>query len=258
MKNYRSLLSCIVMLILSGSFSAYATETKLVVRAKAKDAKFIGTSIGGAYVIVRNKLNQKILAEGITEGTPGNTKVIMETPHKRKDVLADDQTAKFSASIDIAEPVLITIEVMAPMNHKQSQVRATTELWLIPGKHIEGDGIILEIPGFIIDILHPRTHNFIQLTSLREKSIEVKANIVMMCGCIITKGGVWNADDMEVKVLVKKDGKFLQEIVLRYAEANLFQTNIAIPEKGNYECTVYAFDERSGNTGVDKVNFVVY
>ncbi|WP_298710832.1 hypothetical protein [Chitinophaga sp.] len=39
---------------------------------------------------------------------------------------------------------------------------------------------------------------------------------------------------------------------------NLFEGKLQIAEKGEYQVTVYAFDERSGNTGVDIVYFVVY
>jgi hypothetical protein len=35
---------------------------------------------------------------------------------------------------------------------------------------------------------------------------QFQANIVMMCGCVIDKGGVWNSDEIEVKGILKKDG----------------------------------------------------
>ncbi|MFT5169185.1 MAG: hypothetical protein ACI8P3_004433, partial [Saprospiraceae bacterium] len=52
----------LLLLVLLGLYAG-ATETKIIIRAKAKDAKFIGSSLGGAYVIIRNKVNQQILAE---------------------------------------------------------------------------------------------------------------------------------------------------------------------------------------------------
>lgn len=248
----------IFLLVMIAGHAAQAIETKVIVRAKAKDAKFIGSSLGGAYVIIRDKTNQRILAEGLTAGTPGNTKTIMHTPRDRYTRLADDQTGKFEAVLDIEEPVFVRIEVIAPYNHGQSQVQAVTELWLIPGKHILGDGIILEIPGFIVDVLNPRTHQFITLASVKDKPLKIQANIVMMCGCLINKGGTWNGDEIEVKAIVKKDGKFLKEVTMSLIDANLFEAATAIDAKGEYQFTVYAYHEKSGNTGVDKVNFVVY
>lgn len=247
----------IVALILSG-LTSFATETKVIVRAKAKDAKFIGSSLGGAYVIIRDKANNRILAEGKTVGSTGNTDLIMKTPIERGHSITDDQTAKFLAIIDIAEPTFISIEVVSPFNNKQAQVRATTELWLIPGKDILGDGIIIEIPGFIIDILEPRTHHYISLNSLKDQPLRVKSNIVMMCGCVINQDGIWNASEIEVKGILKKNGVHIKDIVMLLTEPNLFEGNLPVDSAGNFELIVYAYAPKSGNTGVDKVNFVIY
>lgn len=242
------------MMIIS---QAFCIETHVFVRARAKDAKFLGSSIGGAHVIIRNKFNQQILAEGKTAGTPGNTAQVMDTARGRYAPLADEAAAKFDAVLNISEPTLVRIEVLAPANHRQSQINAAVEMWVIPGKHITGDGVILEIPGFIIDILSPRTHNFMRLSSPNTQPLTIQANIVMMCGCIIQKGGLWNGDKMEVKAIVKKNGQLLQEATMTCVADNLFEGKLPVTEKGEYQVTVYAFDERSGNTGVDIANFVV-
>jgi hypothetical protein len=234
-----------------------ATETRVIVRAKAKDAKFIGSSIGGAYVIIRNELNKEILTEGLTEGGTGNTNLIMKEPKLRNTQLADDNTAGFLASIDIDEPTFVEIEVFSPKGHKQSQIKVSTQLWLIPGKHILGDGVMLEIPGFIIDILEPRTHQFIEMNSLENGKLKLEANIVMMCGCTISKDGIWDSEKMEVKAIIKKDGKNISEKLMQLVSANLFDTEIEIQDSGNYEIIVYAYSEATGNTGVDNINFII-
>ena len=92
-----------------------------MIRAKARDAKFIGTSLGGAHIIIRNKLNQRILAEGNTTGSTGNTDLIMKTPKVRGNSIADEQTGGFMAAIDIEEPTFVNIEVISPLNSKQAQ-----------------------------------------------------------------------------------------------------------------------------------------
>lgn len=251
----RKLIICLIALF---AINATATETKLIVRAKAKDAKFIGSSLGGAHVMVKNQLTGEILAQGKTMGSTGNTELIMSTPHERGMYLSDENTAKFETSIDIEEPVFIRIEVFAPINKKQAKVNAATELWLIPGKHILGDGIIIEIPGFIVDVLQPRTHQYISLTSIKDKLLKVQANVVMMCGCTINKNGIWDSEKMEVKAIVKLNDKILKEVSLNFVSTNLFETEVLIEEKGEYEIIVYAFQNSSGNTGVDKVNYIIH
>ncbi|MEY8759119.1 hypothetical protein [Chryseobacterium tongliaoense] len=245
-------------LLLVCGFACSATETQIIIRAKARDAKFIGSSLGGAYVIIRNKINNKILAEGKTSGSTGNTDLIMKVPKTRESSIVDDGTAQFLAKIDITEPTFVNVEVLSPFNNKQAQAIVSTELWLIPGKHILGDGIIMEIPGFIIDILKPRTHQYMALKSLKDKKLPIEANVVMMCGCVVEKGGVWNPDKFEIKAILKRNGTYLSETSLSFVSTNLFETSVPIAEGGNYELIVYAYDSKTGNTGVDKINYVIY
>ena len=231
-----------------------AEETTIIVRAKAKDAKFIGSSIGGAYVIIREHLTGKILAEGITEGSTGNTEVIMQTPISRGQLLSDDKTAAFKATLDIDKSTFVTIEVYGPVSSRQATVLSSTQLWLIPGKDIVGDGIIIEIPGFVVDILSPQTHETVDSKS---QKITIRANIVMMCGCPITKDGLWDSDEYEIAANIYRDGdKFKTMPLQSQKKASTFSTEIML-EEGNYQIEVYAFDPKTGNTGLDKVNFKV-
>ena len=244
------------MLALCMGLGASAQQTKLMVRAKAKDAKFIGSSIGGAHVMIKDATTDRILAEGMTTGSTGNTDLIMKTPKERHGVQSDLDTAGFLATLDLEDPVFVTVEAFAPFHRKNAMTKASTQLWLIPGKDILGDGIVLEFPGFVVDILAPNTHQYIPLKSVAQ-GLDVKANIVMMCGCPIEKGGIWDSEGMEVKAKVKKDGKPITTLALENPTRNHFEGKLEIMEAGNYEITVYAYDPRTGNTGLDRLNYVV-
>ena len=247
----KKLLFLLSLMIFTQQLSA---QTQVVIRAKSKDAKFIGSSIGGAKVIVRKKSTGEILVQGFTEGSTGNTDIIMRQPHERYQPIATEGTAKFVANLEIGKPEFVEVEVIAPYNQKQAAISATTELWVIPGKDITGDGVVVEIPGFIVDVLAPQTHETIE----KEQSVEIAANVVMMCGCPLTSGGMWDADSIEVVAIVTIDGKLHDHIPLSISEkANTFKGSIPTPSPGLYEVTVYSFDPRTGNTGVDKVNFSV-
>lgn len=128
---------------------AEAVPTKLVVRAKSKDAKFIGTSMGGAKIVIKDSETGKVLSEGLTAGGTGNTQKIMIEPKTRFGHIAEG-AAGFETSIDINEPRLITIEVAAPYGMKPDLITSTTQIWLIPGKDIAGEGVIIEVPGFSV------------------------------------------------------------------------------------------------------------
>ena len=228
-------------------------ETEVMIRVQSKDAKFIGTSLGGARIIVKEEETGKVLAEGITHGSTGDSEVIMNTPLSRGNRLTDENTAGFLAKLDINKPVFVTIEAIGPVSKKQAAVKTTTQQWIIPGKHIKGEGIILEIPGFVVDILSPQTHESIDANT----EIEITANVVMMCGCPVTDGGLWDANDYEVKALITKEGTEETEIALKVlAKPSTFKGTLNL-SPGNYEITVYAFDPETGNTGLDKTNIII-
>lgn len=244
-----SLLS--VLLFCFGSLAAQ--ETTVMVRALAKDAKFIGSSIGGAKIIIRNAETGEILDQGFTSGSTGDTKLILKTPQERYDKLTDEETAGFKAELKIKEPTFIEVEAHAPFNKKQARVVSSTQLWVIPGKNITGDGVVLEVPGFVVDILSPQTHERIKASEV----VSLKANIVMMCGCPVTEGGTWDANQYEVTAILDTEGKESREIALKPTEkASTFEAEANL-DKGYYTITIYAFDPVTGNTGVDKTNLII-
>jgi hypothetical protein len=169
----------LLMFLIASSLVAYGTaeavQTKLVIRAKSKDAKFVGTKMGGARVVVRDSETGKVLAEGLTSGGTGDTRKIMLEPKTRFGSIARGAAA-FEASIDIDEPRLLTIEVEAPLIYKDNMIKSSTQIWAIPGRDITGDGIVVEIPGFAIDARAPETVN---LTGGRAV-IPIEASIVMI------------------------------------------------------------------------------
>ncbi|MBI4847822.1 MAG: hypothetical protein HY808_04490 [Nitrospirae bacterium] len=153
-----------------------AMQTKVIVRIKSKDAKFVGTSMGGALITIRDVETGKVLAEGLTSGGTGDTNKIMNEPVRRFARLTDDATAKFETTVDIAEPALVTIEAEAPMSRKPDTVKSSTQVWLIPGKDMPGDGIVVEVPGFSVTAVVPEE---IKLSG-NKAAVTVQATIVMI------------------------------------------------------------------------------
>ena len=227
--------------------------TTVMVRAQSKDAKFIGSSIGGAKVIIRNAITGEIMAEGITEGSTGDTGRIMSEPKERGKELTDESTAGYLAELDIDSPVFVTVEVIAPINKKQARVSSSTQLWVIPGKNITGDGVVLEVPGFVVDILSPQTHE--RIASPAE--VEISANIIMMCGCPITEGGIWNAAQYEIEAIIKEKEEGTRKVDLEVQEKPSTFSGKTTLQSGYYEITVIAFDPATGNTGLDKTNILI-
>jgi hypothetical protein len=80
----------------------------------------------------------------------------------------------------------------------------------------------------------------------------------MMCGCPIEPGGLWDANRLQLRASVKRDGRPAGEVGLAYAgETSRFTGALALDAPGTYELTVVAHDPVDGNTGLDRTTLVV-
>ncbi len=252
----KRLLIPVLIMILFTAVSAWAVPTEITVRVKSKDAKFVGTTMGGVLVTIKNVQTGELLAKGSTAGGPGNTAKIMTTPVTRGVPISDESAAKFSATIDIDEPTQVEVTAYGPLADIQSANRVSATQWVIPGKPISGgDAWVLEMPGFAVKVQAPSMHSM--LTGVTQ-AIEIKASVMMMCGCPITPGGIWDANKIEVSALLKRNGKRVGVLPLQYAGTpSQFSGTWKIQEPGTYEATVYAYDAANGNTGLDSVSIIV-
>lgn len=238
------------------SISALAEPTNITVRVLGKDSKFIGTSMGGMRITIRDADTGTLLAEGLTSGDTGDTKHLMQQDRKRGTPLWTKGAGEYTATIDLQEPRLLEVTAYGPLAQRQSSAKVSSSQWVIPGKHItEGDAWLLELPGFVVDVLAPAAH--VKLKGAPQ-SVNIQAYVAMMCGCPVTPNGIWNADKYEVKALLKRNGEKVGEMPFKYAGApSMFSATWAVDQLGTYEAMVYAYDPATGNTGLDSVTFVV-
>ncbi len=244
--------ACLVLFSTAG----FAEPTEITVRVLSKDAKFVGSSMGGAGVVLRNGDTGEILAQGVTAGGTGDTEQIMHADGGRRATLSTEDAAKFSATLDLEAPLLIEVEVFGPLGQRQSANRVTATQWVVPGRHITGgDGWLIELPGYVVDVLDPPAH--VKLPSDTGK-VDLRVNVSLMCGCPITPGGLWDADELEVKALVTRNGETLPPVDLAYGgQASQFAGTVPVSEPGLYDVTVYAHNPRTSNTGLDRTTFIV-
>jgi hypothetical protein len=234
---------------------ARSEPTDITVRVIARDAKFIGSSMGGALITVRDAHTGDVLASGLTEGGTGNTGLIMHKDADRRDTIVDDSAAAFTVTLDLDEPRLIEVEAYGPQAQPQGAHRIVSSQWVVPGRHLSGgNGWMLEMPGFVVDVLSPPAHS--RLGSVDK--VEVRVNVIMMCGCPIEPDGLWDANRYEVAATVKIDGTPAGKFDLAFAgETSQFSGVVPISAPGVYDVTVYAYDPANGNTGLDRTTFFV-
>lgn len=158
--------------------------------------------------------------------------------------------------LELTELRLIEVTAYGPLANLQAANRVSATQWVAPGKHMTtGDAWLMELPGFVVDVLAPPTH--IKLKGAPQ-TVQLAANVMMMCGCPITPGGVWDANKYEVKTLLKKNGASVGELSLHYGgTTSQFAGAWIVQEAGICEAVVYAYDPANDNTGVDGATFVV-
>ena len=140
----------------SSSFSAEKVATKIIVRVVAKDSKVIGSGVGGAFIRIRNLETGEILAQGKQEGGTGDTERIMVRPRQRGETIyGTPGAASFQAEIPLDQPIQAEIYAEAPLAYSHAIQKGLKTLTLIPGKHILGEGVIIELDGLIVNILNP-------------------------------------------------------------------------------------------------------
>ncbi len=164
-------------LSLSSAFSAEKTPTKIIVRVISKDAKVIGSGVGGALVRIKNLETAEILAQGKQEGGTGDTDRIMAQPHRRGEtVYGTPDAASFEAEIPLDRPTQVEIYAEAPLAYPHSIQKGSKTLTLIPGKHILGEGLVIELNGLIVNVLS----SSYQSGAKKGESITVKAEVRML------------------------------------------------------------------------------
>lgn len=232
---------------------ALAQPTQMTVHVIASDSKFVGTSIGGALVTVEDARTGEILAQGVTEGSTGDTELIMQQPRERDTDLVTADAARFTATLQIAEPRRVRISAHGPLDHPESANTVSTTQWLLPGQAV--DGLILELFGLVVAVDDVPT---LVRRQDGEAEVPVRATVMMMCGCPLTPDGLWDSNDFDVRAELVRDGSVVATLPLTYAgAASEFAGSAALTESGSYQVLVTAQQQGSANAGVARTAFIV-
>jgi hypothetical protein len=225
-------------------------ETKVMIRAIARDAKVIGTHVGGARITVRDVATGEILAQGMQQGGTGDTDVIMKKPHTRGMAVYNSTDASgYLAVLHLVKPTVVEISAEGPLGNAQATQRSSKTMLLVPGEDVLGEGVLLEIHGFIVTPLTPLADAKLKAGS----PFEVRATVTMACGCPTEPDGLWDANKIRIVARLLRNGKVESEIPMTYAGVqNTFHTDVPVTASGPLELQVLALDPGSANFGMTK------
>lgn len=229
--------------------AAQGEPTEVVVRAVAHDAKLMGSGVGGARITVRDVESGEILAQGVQEGETGSTDLIVREPRKRGATVFDTPgAAEFRTTLDLAGPTVVEVTARGPLGTPHARRSASRTLLLLPGEDVVGEGVVLEIHGYKVRLEGPPEAQEVA----PGQAVPVTANVEMMCGCPVTPGGLWEADRVEVRARLVRDGETATRATLSYAgETSTFGGEIQAPSRpGMYRLVVTASDPGRANFGM--------
>lgn len=246
MRNLQAGLAVAVAALATGGAPAAGQQpTTITVRVVSQDAKIIGDGVGGARVIIRDAESGEVLAAGVQQGATGDTERIVRAPRVRgEDVYDTPGAAAFTATLQLAEPTRVEVIGEGPLGTPHAIQRASATLLLVPGVDIGGDGLVLTLHGFLVELLEP-------LALPPTGEARVTARVRMLCGCPLEPGGLWDADRVEVTARVASPDGGVRTFPLRYAgEPNLFTGALAVDGlRAEATLTVVAQDARRVNFG---------
>lgn len=231
-----------------------AEPTPVSVYVLSQDAKFVGSSVGGARVTITEAAGGELLAQGVTTGDTGDTDLIMRTDRKRDGSIVTDDTARFSATLDLDRPTRVVVTAYGPLDFPESANTVSASYWVLPGQNLtEANGWILDLPGLVVDLQDPAPAPLVLEQGRAE--LAVRANVTMMCGCEITPDGLWPTSDYRVQLELLRDGEPVAEQAMGYAgEPSEYAGRLTISEPGRYEVRVKALQPRTGNAGLARAS----
>ncbi|MDY0185410.1 MAG: hypothetical protein RBR43_05975 [Desulfuromonadaceae bacterium] len=233
--------------LLSTIGNVWAQETTLTVRAKANDAKYIGTAMAGVQVSVTHAFTHELLAQGLITGGTGSTKDLMENPIVRGQRLSTEGGAAFTTVLDIDAPTQLNIRLHGPLASGKTSVDASQSVWMLPGKDIGGDGIVFNLYGFVLVPLSPHANTQVEVGEV----VNLSTYVTMLCGCPITDGGMWDANSYQVEAAIWDEEKLVETVTMQLGSENgIFNATYVPQHRGNYRIVFTAADIQTNNYGV--------
>jgi len=249
MSAMTKLLAFTAVLVIAAPLIARAEPTHVMVRAQALDAKFIGDNMGGVAITLKDARTGALLAKGLTKGGTGDTKQIMRTPRTRGESVTDAATAGFEAVLDLKQPTLVRAEATGPMGKPGSSSHTASNLWIIPGRDILGDGWILTLPGLVVEPSASRAPG---------GAVTITAKIALMCGCPIEAGGLWDAANYKVEARLMKGRDVIANLPLGFTgRTGEYAASVPNVAPGRYALRIVATDDKTANAGVTEQKITI-
>jgi hypothetical protein len=248
-----ALLDACAAMARAGGEAAGPPRTRLVVHVVAHDAKLIGSAVGGVRITVRDASSGEVLAQGIHEGSTGDTRRIVQEPRARgATVYETDGAARWETSLVLVKPTRIEVVAEGPLGYPDQMARATKTLLMLPRQDVSGDGLVLELHGYVLDLVVPDSMAAVPSAL----AIPVRVQARLLCSCPTQPGGLWEPPTIIARAW--KGEEVAGEATLFYSgQPSVYEGSLPALPPGEYALEVTAANARAVTFGVVRRRLVV-
>lgn len=233
--------------------------TTILVRVVAHGAMVLGRAVGGARVTITDVETKQLLATGIQQGEAGDQNQIMRTPHLMEEPIYSSRiSAAFTTTLELQKPTLVEVAAEGPLAYPASARRATTTVLLIPGEDLTGDGIVLHLFGYIVQIEHPKPGEPL----IAKDDVKLRASVRTLSGTLVRPHGDWDARKIRIYGEVLIGDRIAERLQMFYSsDTGGFEAPFFVPTDKDapdgVTLRVVAADPTTGNISVGEQRFPV-
>jgi hypothetical protein len=233
--------------------------TQILVRVVAHGAMVLGREVGGARVTITDLGTKQVLATGIQEGEAGDQNQIMRTPHLMEEpVYSARPAAAFTATLALERPTLVEVAAEGPLAYPNSMRRTAMTVLLIPGQDLSGDGIVLHLNGYIVEIEHPKAGE----TLMAKDDVNLKASVRTLSGASVRPHGDWDSRKIRIYGELLIGERIIERLQLFYSnDSGTFDAPFFVPldkeAPDGITLRVIAADTAAGNFSLGEAHYPV-
>jgi len=234
-------------------------STKVLVRVVAHGAMVLGREVGGARVTITDLETKQVLATGIQEGDAGDQNQIMRTPHLMEEpVYSAKPAAAFTTTLALQRPTLVEVAAEGPLAYPDSMRRTAMTVLLIPGQDLSGDGIVLHLNGYIVQIEHPKAGEPL----MAKDDVNLKASVRTLSGTPVRPHGDWDSRKIRIYGELLIGGRIVERLQLFYSnDTGTFDAPFFVPldkeAPDGITLRVVAADTAAGNFSLGEAHYLV-
>ena len=233
--------------------------TTVVVRVVAHRSLVLGHEVGGARVTITELATGQLLASGLQQGEPGDQSQIMRTPHLMNEpVYSGRSAASFTTTLELARPTLVEIAAEGPLAYPSALQRASKTVLLIPGHDLTGDGIVLRLYGYLVQVEHPQPGESL----IAKEDVMLRASVRTLSGSLVRPHSDWDSRKIHIYGELLIGDRIVERLQMFYAgEKSRFEAPFFVPlpkdAPDGITLRVIAADAANGNFGMGSAQYPV-